>query len=62
MLYVVMEQCKNAQSSNVFVQDVTCAPEPMAVLCTEQQLIDVSGFCCDPFSFRVLGIDPTFGV
>lgn len=51
MLYVVMEQCKNAQGCDVFVQDVSCAPEPMAVLCTEQQLNDVACFCCDPFSF-----------
>ena len=41
MLYVVMEQCKKAERSDRFVQDVVCAPEPMAVLATEQQLIDI---------------------
>ena len=41
MLFVIMEQCKNAEKSNRFVQHVTCAPEPMAILCTNQQLLDV---------------------
>ena len=62
MLYIVMEQCKSAEKVNIFVQDVTCAPEPMAVLCTEQQLSDVARFCCDPFYFAILGIDPTFNL
>ena len=62
MLYVVMAQCKNAEKENIFVQDVTCAPEPMAVLCTEQQLNDIERFCCDPFNFCILGIDPTFSL
>jgi len=44
MLYVVMEQCKSAEKSDVFVQDVTCAPELMAVLCNEQQLLDIEWF------------------
>ena len=34
MLFVVMQQCKNAEKSDCFVQEVTCAPEPMAVLAT----------------------------
>jgi len=62
MLYVVMEQCKNAEKTDVFVQDVTCAPEPMAVLCDEQQLHDIERFCCNPFNFGILGIDPTFNL
>ena len=62
MLFVVMEQCKVAQKNDLFVQDVTCAPEPMAVLCNEQQLIDISRFCCQPFCFSILGIDPTFNL
>ena len=32
----------------------------MAVLCNEQQLCDIARFCCDPFEFCILGIDPTF--
>ena len=62
MLYVVMEQCKSAEKVDIFVQDVTCAPEPMAVLSTEHQLNDVARFCCDPFCFSILGIDPTFNL
>jgi len=49
MLYVVMEQCKKAERSDRFVQDVVCASEPMAVLATEQQLIDIERFCCDTY-------------
>lgn len=62
MLFIVMEQCKAAQKSDLFVQDVTCAPEPMAVLCNEQQLNDIKRFCCHPFDFSILGIDPTFNL
>ena len=62
MLFVVMAQCKAAQKSDLFVQDVTCAPEPMAVLCNEQQLNDITRFCCNPYNFSILGIDPTFNL
>ena len=55
MLYAVMLQYK---STDCFAQDVTCAPEPMAVLATAQQLFDMERFCCDPFKFSILGIDP----
>ena len=33
-----MEQCKLAEKENRFVLEVTCIPEPMAVLATDQQL------------------------
>ena len=59
MLFVIMEQCKYAEKEHRFVQDVTCAPEPMAVLCTDQQLLDINRFCCDPFRFCIFGVDPT---
>ena len=62
MLYVVMEQCKCTEKIDKFVQDVTCAPEPMAVLCSEQQMSDLVRFCCNPFEFCILGIDPTFNL
>ena len=62
MLYVVMEQCKSAEKEDIFVQDVTCAPEPMAVLCSAQQLNDVVRFCCDSYNFSILGVDPTFNL
>lgn len=53
MLYVVMEQCKSVEKENRFVQEVTCAPEPMAVLCSDQQLFDID-FVVIPFSFASL--------
>ena len=62
MLYAVMLQCKSTEGCERFVQDVTCAPEPMAVLATDQQLFDMERFCCHPFKFSVLGIDPTFNL
>ena len=62
MLYAVMLQCKSTEGCDRFVQDVTCAPEPMAVLATDQQLFDMEIFCCDPFKFSILGIDPTFNL
>ena len=49
MLFVIMEQCKNAEKCNRFVQHVTCAPEPMAISCTNQQLLDVERYCCDSY-------------
>ena len=62
MLYVVMKQCKNAEKDDRFVQDVVCAPEPMAVLATEQQLVDMERFCCDPYQFSIFSVDPTFNL
>ena len=62
MLYTVMLQCKMAEGDKCFVRDVTCAPEPMAVLGTNQQLFDLERFCCDPYKFCVLGVDPTFNL
>ena len=62
MLYVVMEQCKWAEKGDKFVQDVTCAPKPMAVLCNEQQISDIEWFFCNSFHFCILEIDPTFNL
>ena len=42
------------------MQEVTCAPEPMAILAMDQQLIDLERFCCNPSSFSIMGVDPTF--
>ena len=61
ILFVIMEQCKNAEKGVRFVQHVTCAPEPMAVLCTSRQLLDVERFC-DATGFCIFGIDPTFNL
>ena len=62
ILFVTMEQCKLAEKGMRFVQEVTCAPEPMAVLATKQQLQDLERFCCSPSQFCIMGIDPTFNL
>ena len=62
MLYADMLRCKNSEGHEHFVQDVTCAPEPMAVFATDQQLLDLEGFCCDPFNLSIVGVDPTFNL
>ena len=62
LLYVVMEQCKQSEKVNRYVQEVTCAPEPMAILATGQQLFDIERFCCDANEYCVMGIDPTFNL
>jgi len=58
----VMQMCKDSLGSDeVFVQSVDCAPEPMCVLATNQQLVDIERFCTlDPSS--VLSADPTFNL
>ena len=59
VLLVIMEQCKNAEKGNTFVQQITCAPEPMAVLSTRGQLSNLERFCCDVYGFCIFGIDST---
>ena len=62
LLFTVMEQCKMTEKTDHFVQQVTCAPEPMAVLATQQQLLDLERFCCDSVQFNIMGVDPTFNL
>lgn len=61
-LFSVMIQCKSTdpESDKAFVRRVVAAPEPMAVLCTNQQLNDMVRFLTDPSQFSVMGVDPTF--
>ena len=61
LLYAVMEMCLKAKSGGEqFVRSVQAAPEPMAVLALEQQLVDIERFCTNSSEFSVLGFDPTF--
>jgi hypothetical protein len=62
LLFVVMEQCKFKDKVNRYVQEVTCAPEPMAILCMQQQLVDMKRFCCNESEFCIMGVDPTFNL
>jgi len=60
VLYNVMLQCKTSQPGKEFVRAVAAAPEPMAVLATNQQLDDMVRFLTDPADFSIMGVDPTF--
>ena len=60
VLYNVMLQCKSSNPSDAFVRTVVAAPEPMAVLCTDQQLDDMVRFLTNPAEFSIMGVDPTF--
>ncbi len=58
----VMQMCKESSSSNTaFVRSVEAAPEPMCVLATDQQLVDIERFCTRDLS-SVLSIDPAFNL
>lgn len=61
-LFTVMLQCKSTDpnSDDTFVRSVVAAPEPMAVLATNQQLKDMVHFLTDPQQHTVMSIDPTF--
>uniref|UniRef100_A0A1X7V9K3 Uncharacterized protein n=1 Tax=Amphimedon queenslandica TaxID=400682 RepID=A0A1X7V9K3_AMPQE len=60
LLYVIMQQCKLTDKIDRYIQEVTCAPEPMAILATQQQLFDLEWFCCGNEEFCVMGVYPTF--
>lgn len=37
-----MQKCKMAETGTVFVCEVTCAPEPIAVTATDQQFLGLA--------------------
>ena len=46
--------------TNAFVRGVKAHPEPMCILATDQQLLDLWRFCADTsFECSILGVDPT---
>ena len=51
---------KDGRKVDHFIQEVTCAPEPMVILATSHQLVDLEHFCCDPAQFSVMEVDLTF--
>ena len=57
-LYMVMEQSKLCGDS--FVRVVTVSPEPMCILATEQQLIDLERFATNPIIFQSYQLTPHF--
>jgi len=60
VLYNVMLQCKTSIPGKEFVRTVVAAPEPMALLATNQQLDDMVRFLTNPIEFGIMGVDPTF--
>ena len=62
LLFTVMEQCKMMEKTDCFVQQVTCAPEPMTVLANQQKLLDLEHFYCDSVQFSIIGVYPTFNL
>lgn len=58
-LLSVMAMCKEG-FGNDFVCIVTSAPEPMCVLSTNSQLLDIERFCTERDDCCPLTIDPTF--
>ena len=61
-LACIMQQCKDTSSTTeAFIRSVEAAPEPMCILCTNQQLYDLERFCTQSTS-SVLSIDPTFNL
>lgn len=55
-----MQICKDNEADNKeFIQSVEAAPEPMCVLCTDQQLLDLERFCTKD-DFTIISVDPTF--
>ena len=58
-----MRLCKDSISTDdVFIRSVEAAPEPLCVLATKQQLVDLERFCTGAENFSVLSVDPTFNL
>ena len=58
----VMQMCKDSYGTEKeFFRAVEAAPEPMCVLATNQQLLDMERFCTGEKS-SVASIDPTFNL
>ena len=54
--------CKdNEGSEHKFIRSIEAAPEPMCVLSTDQQLLDLERFCTKE-EFCIISVDPTFNL
>ena len=45
VLVQVMQMCKESSGLDAYVRSVEAAPEPMCVVCTDQQILDIECFC-----------------
>ena len=59
-LYTVMLQAHLEDTDKKCTWDINTYPEPAILLADDCQVNDLARFCCDPFEFCVLTIDPTF--
>lgn len=55
-------QCKEdaKDQKTAYIRQVTCAPEPIAILATDEQMDNMVKFCTNRHHFGVLAVDPTF--
>ena len=58
LLQMLKEDQRNPDKA--LVRKVDNSGDPCIVLATQQQLTDVTRFCCNPAKFSILGVDPTF--
>lgn len=62
-LLEAIARCKQEDRENSnFVREVIAAPEFSILLASDQQLKDIERFCCNPESFSIFGVDPTFNL
>lgn len=61
-LYTVMLQAHLEDTGKKFVRDIKAYPEPAVILASDLQLNDIVRFCCNPFEYSVLTVDPTFSL
>ena len=60
--YNLLLECKKQGGNVTFIRNVKLAPEPSCVLASDRQLHDLARFCCNPFQYKPLTVDPTFNL
>ena len=55
-------QCKEdaKDQKTAYIRQVTCAPEPVVILTTDEQIDNLVKFCTNSVHFGVFAVDPTF--
>lgn len=64
-LVILLQECKRQQlnqGKDLFIRDVTAAPELRCILVYDWQLKQIEQFCTDPRHFSVFSADPTFNL
>ena len=61
-LYTVMMKAHLEDKDVKFCRDIKAYPDLAIVLAAERQLSDITRFCCNPFEYSVLTVDPTFSL